>query len=314
MGWIGLAAGTFPDASEAVRVAEGRAELRIVEVSGPETMAALGGCDALVVGLHELTDQHFAALPGSVRVIGRAGVGLNSINLTAADEHAVTVVYQPDYATDEVASHAVALIFALSRRLVHADRIARSAWPSWAEFESMRPLSESRVAVIGLGSIGRTVATRLLPLAREVVGFDPIVTVEGIRRAATLTEALTGSDVVTLHVPFNARTTAMIDESAIELMAEGALLVNVARGGLIDESAVAAALRSGRLGGAGLDVLAAEPPPLDDPLLSTPNTVLTPHMAWLSASSRIRLQQWSFESVLSILDGTDIEHGRIARA
>jgi D-3-phosphoglycerate dehydrogenase / 2-oxoglutarate reductase len=315
MNVIGLADGTFADISALKDAAEGRSELRIAPVNeDPASLGAFDGCSALIVGLHALRAEHFSAMPTSIKVVGRAGIGLDSIDLEASRRQGIVVVHQPDYATDEVATHAVAMLFALSRRITTGDRIARSAWPSWSEFGSIRPLSESRIAVIGLGQIGRTVAERLKPLSGSLVGFDPATSASGIDQAATFEEALSGADVITLHAPLNEHTAGMINSETIDLTAPSALLVNVSRGGLIDEAAVAHALQSGRLGGAALDVLNAEPPSATNPLLDTPNTILTPHMAWLSQSSQARLQHWTMDSVLNVLDHVPVAHGRIAVA
>ncbi len=309
---VALAEGTFSDLTEVTHAAGGIAELRSVAVGGPESLEALAGFSALIVGLQPLTSRHFDALPTSVRVIGRAGIGLDSIDLEAAQRRGVSVVHQPDYATDEVATHAVAMTLALSRRITLGDRIARTSWPSWSEFASIRPLSESTVAVIGLGKIGQLVAALLTPLAGRVIGFDPVARIPAIQQADSVEEALTGSDVITLHAPLTMQTTALINCERIALTHPGALLINVSRGGLIDERAVAEALNEGRLGGAALDVLSSEPPPPNHPLLSTPNTILTPHMAWLSEASQRRLQRWTVQSVVDVLDGTPVTHGRVA--
>lgn len=314
MEWVGVAEGAFVDPSELHLAARNRAQLRFVSLGDAGSVAQLDGCAALVVGLQRLSADHFAAMPTSVTVIGRAGIGLDSLDLDAARRRGIAVVHQPDYATDEVATHALAMILALSRRITTGDRVARSAWPSWSEFDTIRPLSESTVAVIGLGRIGRAVATRLAPLSGRVVGFDPVSRAAEIEQLGTLDEAVAGSDVVTLHAPLTEQTAAMINERTIELTAPGALLINVSRGGLVDEAAVARALRTGRLGGAALDVLSAEPPRADNPLLTTPNTILTPHMAWLSRSSQVRLQRWTMESVLDVLNGVPVTHGRLAVA
>jgi D-3-phosphoglycerate dehydrogenase len=135
-----------------------------------------------------------------------------------------------------------------------------------------------------------------------------------VRRYDNLQDALRDSDVVSLHLPLVPETTALINDAAIGLLRPGALLVNVSRGGLIDEPAVARALADGRLGGGAFDVLASEPPPAVHPLLASPNTILSPHIAWLSSSSQARLQRWTLQSVLDTLNGRPITHGRLAIA
>jgi D-3-phosphoglycerate dehydrogenase / 2-oxoglutarate reductase len=313
---VGVAAGTFSDLAALERTADVTGvDLHVVTIDTPRSLTSLGDCDALIVGLHALRAEHFAAMPQSVRVIGRAGIGLDSIDLSAAETHGIAVVHQPDYATDEVATHAVALLLALARRVVLGDHIARTAWPSWSEFRTIRSLSESTVGIIGLGRIGRAVAARLAPTVKNVIGFDPAaVTTDGIETVDSLDQLLEATDVVSLHVPLLPETTNLIDESALTRMRPGSLLVNVSRGGLIDADAALHALQTGHLGGLAVDVLDTEPPASDHPLLRAPNTIVTPHMAWLSSESQDRLQHWTLQSVVDTLRGDSVQHGRVAVA
>ncbi len=177
-----------------------------------------------------------------------------------------------------------------------------------------RPLSELTAAVIGLGRIGRAVAELLRPLMGQVVAHDPWVTEApaGVSLTETLEEALASADVVTLHLPLTPGSAGLIGTAELALMKDDALLVNVARGGLIDQPALAAALTAGTLGGAGLDVLAAEPPAADDPLLSAPGVVLSPHFAWYSESSQRRARIQAADAMLDYLAGRELRSGRLA--
>lgn len=312
---LALAKGTFSRIDDVVDAYAPRAELKLVQLSDPAAIAEpLAGVDGLLVGLQPLTGEHLRALPETVRVIGRAGIGLDSIDLDEADRLGLTVVHQPDYATSDVADHAAALILALNRRVLVGDGAARSVWSSLDEFADIRPLEECVLGVVGCGRIGRAVAERMRPFVAEVLAFDPAVDElpEGIRRAETLEELLEASDIVTLHMPLTPTTRNAIDDQALRGMKPTALLVNVARGGLVDEPALARALEAGRLGGAALDVLSEEPPPPDHPLLSTPRTILTPHVAWLSARGQARLKSWTVKAMLDVLEGRPPAHGRVA--
>ena len=312
---LALAAGTFSRVDDVVDTYTQRAELKLAQVSEPEALPdLLAGVDGLLVGLQPLTAEHLRALPETVRVIGRAGIGLDSIDLGEAERLGLTVVHQPDYATSDVADHAAALILALNRRVLVGDGAARSAWPSLGEFADIRPLEECTLGIAGCGRIGRAVAERMTRFVAEVVAFDPAVDdlPAGIRRAETLEGLLEEADIVTLHMPLTPATRNAIDEQTLRRMKPTALLVNVARGGLIDEAALARALEAGRLGGAALDVLSEEPPPPDHPLLSTPQTILTPHVAWLSARGQTRLKSWTVEAMLDVLEERTPTHGRVA--
>lgn len=279
-----------------------------------QSLARLSGTDALVVGLQQLGDDELHRLPGQVRVIGRAGIGLDSIDLEAAARLGIAVVHQPSYATDEVADHATSLVFALTRNVVLGDRIARSAWPGWENFTSMPSLRESTLGLVGLGRIGAAVARRLAPSLGRILAYDPAgsESIGDVVHVGSLDDLLRSSDIVSLHLPLTPATARMIDDRALRLMRPGALLVNVSRGGLLDEHAVATALHDGHLGGVAVDVLSAEPPPADNPLLSTPRTILSPHVAWLSRSSQRRLRDWTLTDVARVAHGLEPEHGRLA--
>jgi D-3-phosphoglycerate dehydrogenase / 2-oxoglutarate reductase len=223
-------------------------------------------------------------LPG-LRVIGTASVGFDHIDIDAATERGVAVVSVPDYWTEEVADHTLALLLALVRGVVALDRdVARGGWSSKAA-GPLRVLRELRVGVVGVGRIGTAVVRRLLALGVDVWGHDvDAVTLEGVR-FETLHTLLGECDAVTLHVPLTRETRGLIGRDEIASMRPGALLVNTSRGPVVDDGAVLAALRSGRLGGAALDVLSSEPPPAP-PL--APNLIVTPHAAYYSPAAEER--------------------------
>jgi D-3-phosphoglycerate dehydrogenase len=289
-------------------------DLRFVNVSDLGRLAELtDGAAGVVVTLQPLTAAHIAALAPSVRVIGRAGVGLDTIDLEAAEAAGITVVNQPGYGTKEVASHAVALLLALQRRLCTLDDYVRRGWSGPAELAPMKPVDELVVGLVGAGRIGRATAEMLSGLVGEILVFDPAgpEVPAGVQAVAELAELLGRSDVVSLHLPLLPHTAGMVDAAFLASMVPGALLVNVSRGGLIVESALVAALESGHIGGAALDVFPTEPLPSTSPLLGAKHTLFTPHCAAYSERSSWRLASWSIGDTIAWLRSDTVEHGNI---
>jgi D-3-phosphoglycerate dehydrogenase len=289
-------------------------EVHSVPLVTPEDAAAhTVGADGVLVSTNPLPSAVIAAMAPSVRLIARAGVGIDAIDLDAAERRGIAVFHTPDYCVPEVATHTLALVLALNRRLFAADRVARADWTDWRSFAPIVPMSELSVGLVGYGRIGRAVGELLLPLAGRVLVHDPYVRVDrvGVESVPTLADLLGASDIVSLHLPLNAETTALMGPEQFSSMRPGAAFVNVSRGGLVDESALAAALSSGRLSGAALDVLANEPPPAGAALLGLANVILTPHNAWYSTASEQRVWTMTFEGVLDALQGRPLRHGRI---
>jgi D-3-phosphoglycerate dehydrogenase len=216
----------------------------------------------------------------------------------AAEERGIAVVSVPDYCTEEVADHTLALLLGLVRGVVALDRdVARGGWNAKAA-GPLRTLADLRVGIVGLGRIGSAVARRLLALEVEVWAHDVLpLSLEEVR-AVTLHELLGECDAVTLHVPLTSETRGMIGSTEVESMRAGALLVNTSRGAVVDDGAVLAALRAGRLGGAALDVLPREPPPTA-PL--APNLIVTPHAAYYSPAAEERAYGTCLARVREIL-------------
>jgi D-3-phosphoglycerate dehydrogenase / 2-oxoglutarate reductase len=311
-----VARGVLTDVDVETEHLSGRpAEARLATLATPDDVEReTADADAVVVTIEPLPRESIERFGARVRIIARAGIGLDAIDLEAAGEKGIAVFHTPDYATEEVATHAVALILALNRKLLEGNTIAREAWRDWARLKPVKPLSEQTVGVVGLGRIGRAVADRLRPSAGRIVGFDPYVTgtVEGMDVASSLDELLGVTDVLTLHAPLTDETRGLIGALELALLRPGAVVVNVARGALIDQPALAAALAEGQLGGAGLDVLESEPPAPDDPILSAPNVILSPHFAWHSEASDRRMREMSVDAILDYLDGRDVTVGRLA--
>jgi len=310
-----LAAGTFSDAGVEQEVAAGRASVTLRSIVTPEETARWTvDADAVIVTNNPLTQGHIEALADSVRIIGRAGVGLDAIDLTAASARGIAVYHLPDYATNEVATHATALILALHRRVLAGDAIARSSWLDWRAMGEITPIEEQVVGVVGCGRIGQAVIRRLAPLAGKIVAYDPYIS--NVPPPAvlvdTLDELLIGSDIITLHLPSIVGQAPVIGAHELSLLRRSALIVNVSRGGLVDETALAEALQAGKVGGAALDVLAEEPPRAEAEILAAPSTLLSPHVGWYSASAEPRARRQVVNGVLAWLDGERPTVGRLA--
>lgn len=312
-----MAAGTFTDTDvEREHLAGQAVELEVAPLETPEQVAAAtAGADGVIVTIDPLTAGHIAALGPRVRVIGRAGIGLDAIDLDAAAARGVAVVHAPDYATEEVATHALALLLAAHRRIPQGEALARSgAWREWRRLAPVRPLGELTAGVVGCGRIGRALIEMLAPLTARVLAFDPYVpeAPAGAQLAPGLDALLREADLISLHLPLTDATTGLLGTRELALLKDDAIVVNVSRGGLIDQPALAAALAAGQLGGAGLDVLAQEPPDLADPILAAPNAILTPHFAWYSAGSERRARTTAVDAMLDCLAGRAPRAGRIA--
>ena len=237
-----------------------------------------------------------------LRVVARMGVGLDNIAVSAATDHGVQVTNVPDYCVEEVSDHAVGLALAWTRGLVAADREVRAGrWnPAGAR---LRRLSNLTCGVIGYGRIGRATAAKLKALGARVVISDPHPPADtGGIEVMTLDGLLAASDIVVLHAPLVPRTHHLIGARELALLPQDAFLINVSRGGLVDTAALMAALQSGQLGGAGLDVLEEEPT-VPAELLGHPGVIVTPHIAFASDASVIDLRRSAAEEVVRVLRG-----------
>ena len=253
-----------------------------------------------------------APLPASVverlercRVIVRYGVGVDNVDLAAAAARHIYVANVPDYGVDEVSLHTLALLLAVTRRIASRDRDVRAgAWNVGAR-ETMYRLAGGTLGLIGYGRIGESFhrKTAGLDFARTLVADPALTAPPAGTELATPEEVCRQADVVSLHAPLTPQTRHMIDARQLALMKPTAILINASRGGLIDEAALAEALKQGRLHGAGLDVFESEPPPADHPLLSAPNVVVSDHTAWYSEASVGDLQRKAAEEVARVFQG-----------
>ncbi|WP_417503811.1 C-terminal binding protein [Microbacterium sp.] len=237
--------------------------------------------------------------------IVRYGIGYDNIDVAAAVEAGIPVSIVPDSSSEEVASHAFAMGVALVRRLPAGDSaIRRSEWAGTIAYEAPA-FRDLTVGVVGFGRIGRHVARLYEAIGAQVRAYDPFIDVDESVRSE-LDEALTSSDIITLHVPLSDDTKNLISRDVLARVKPGAVIVNVSRGGLIDEEALADALRECTISGAGLDTFSTEPLGATNPLRSAPNTLLTPHIAWRSNVSVGALQSGAVHRARLALTGGEL--------
>ncbi len=262
----------IPGAQVDVRVGLGAQELREI----------IGGYEGLAVRSATKVTKEVLDPAQKLRVIGRAGTGVDNIDLAAASRRGVVVMNAPGGNSVSVAEHTLALLLALARQVADASQSTRGGKWEKKKFASGRELLGKTLGVIGTGSIGGLVVRRAQAFGMKVLGYDPFLAAEAAEKLGIelvdLSELWKRSDAVTLHVPLTEQTKNMVGGAQIAQMKPGALLVNCARGGLVDEKALARALKAGKLGGAALDVFEEEPPPADHPLFSCPNFIGTPHL------------------------------------
>ena len=240
------------------------------------------------------------------RVIVRYGVGVDNIDLEAARERRIYVANVPDYGADEVAEHTVALMLAVWRRVAAADRAVRAGRWGFAGGRPVLRLAGRVLGIVGFGRIGRRLYQKVRGFGfRKVLVYDPFASVadeEGVE-PAELDRLCREADVISLHAPLTPQTRALIDARRLGLMKPTAILINTARGPIVDEEALLEALEKGRLLGAGLDTFTQEPLPSTHPLRFLDNVVLTDHTAWYSEESLAELQQRAAEEVARVLQG-----------
>jgi D-3-phosphoglycerate dehydrogenase len=274
-------------------------------LSREEIAAILPSYDALVVRSQVKADAEMIAAGTRLVVIGRAGVGVDNVDLEAATRAGITVVNAPTGNTIAAAEHTLALMYGMARRTAAADASMRRGEWKRSQFTGTE-LRAKTLGIVGLGKIGQAIAKRARAMEMTVIGSDPFVTQE---QAATFGVELVSfedlvvrADVITVHVPKTRTTTGLINAAAIAKMKPGVMLLNVARGGIMDEQDVADALRSGRIAAAAFDVFNTEPP-TGSPLLDAPNTLLTPHLGASTAEAQIAVAEEVAEQILEVLDG-----------
>lgn len=284
-------------------------DLTVYDRTAPEDVAArIGDAEVVFINKVRLTDDIFAACP-NLKLVSILATGYNIVDLAAAKRRGITVCNVPGYSTRAVVQMTFALLLEICQQVgLHSGAVHTGRWQTCPDFCFWdRPLIEldgKTMGIVGYGAIGSAVGT-----VAQALGMKLLVTARHERpvpegaRFVSLPELLAQSDVVSLHCPQTAENARMIDAGALAQMKDGAILLNTARGGLLDEQAVADALRSGKLLAAGMDVVSAEPIRADNPLLTAPNCFLTPHIAWAPLETRRRLQAISAENLRAFLTG-----------
>ncbi len=285
-------------------------KLEVFERTSPEDVIERArGARIVLTNKALLPRAAFEALP-ELQLVSVLATGTNVVDLEAARDHGVVVCNVPLYSTASTAQAAIALLLELTNQVGAHDRNVRERWSRCPDFSyTETPLTEldgKVLGVVGFGAIGQRVSRIGAALGMQVVSHTRTPKQDREVQFVGLDALLGMSDVVSLHCPLTEATERLINADRLSLMKRGALLINTARGPLLDEAAVAAALHSGKLGGAGLDVLSTEPPAPDNPLLSAPNCIITPHLAWATRASRERMLKESARNVKAFLDGTPI--------
>lgn len=291
----------------------------IAEPIGPgsatpdEILSAWPEADCVLAGGMRYTAAVMDRAP-SLLHISRMGIGFENVDLAAATERGIAVTYTPDGPTLATAEHAVALMMAVAKDIKKAARgLLYDRRPDYYGRHSAVEIHESRIGLIGLGRIGSRVARILSAMGARVTAYDPYVDADkavalGIHRAASLESLLAESDIVSLHLPLNASTRHLISTRTLALVKPGAILVNVSRGGLVDEAALLKALESGRVRGAGLDVTDPEPAEADNPLLHRNDVIVTPHVGSATYAGKRRILGHAIRNLDLVLNGRRPEH------
>ena len=289
-------------------LAEAGAELVVAPDGSEETLAALArDVDGILTCFEKVTERVVRAAERCV-VIGRYGVGVDNIDVATATELGIVVTYVPDYCVDEVSDHVFALLLAWNRRIVLFDNATkRVGWGAEGLGMRIMRLRGKKLGVVGFGRIGREVARKALAFGMEVLASDPVISPETAAEHGAvmvdLPDLLAQSDFVTLHAPLVPATEKMIGAAELAAMKSEAFLVNAARGPLIDEDALRDALTTGRIAGAGLDVLVDLDPPTDHPLVALDNVIITPHTAFFSQEAVLELEERAAGEVARVLSG-----------
>lgn len=248
----------------------------------------------------KLTADDFPQM-ANCRAVIRYGIGYDNIDVAAARAAGIPVSIVPGTASEEVASHAFAMGLSLVRRLPAGhDAIRNMGWGGIIGYDTP-VLSSLEVGVVGMGRIGQHVARMYSAVGCAVKGYDPFLDSSDVQMTS-LEDVLQNSDLVSLHLPLNKETWNLISADSLKAMRNGSVLVNVSRGGLVDETALADALHAGQLSGAGIDTFAQEPLHAEHPLRTAPNVILTPHIAWRSNRSTSALQEGAVDRVRLVLN------------
>ena len=291
-------------------------EVRYNETGRPlgvdELREALVDVDGVIAGTDRFDAGCIASAP-RLRVIARYGVGTDNVDLAAAAERGIVVTNTPAANSDAVAELALGLILALARRIPEGDRLVRAG--GWQALGGIQ-LAGRVVGILGLGQVGSRLARRLAALGCDVIAHDPQVSHDQARACGARLDSqgtvVGAADVLSLHLPGTLETRGLVDAAFLAAMKQGAFVVNTARGDLVVEEDLAAALDSGQLAGAALDSLREEPPPPGHPLVGRPDVILTPHIGAQTREAATAMGQMAMDDLLSVLRGAEPRHPVVA--
>jgi D-3-phosphoglycerate dehydrogenase len=286
-------------------------EIDAIVVDGEITEAPLEeivtDADALVVMYRPVNAALMDRMP-NCKIINRSGIGFDIVDLDAATERGIYVTNIPDYCIQEVSDHALAMILALQRKVAFYNTMMKAGEWDLNKGWLMHRIENQTLGLVAFGNIARAVCKKALAFGMKAIAYDPYLTDEqiiegGAEPIKDLDVLLMNSDVISVHTPLTPETRGLIGEREISLMKENAIIINVARGGIVDEDALLIALEEKRILGAGLDVFAKEPVDLFGPLIQQERLICTPHAAWNSVESEMERRQKSAEDVIRALQG-----------
>lgn len=300
---------TFPqvEREQAAAKNNGASFERFACKNADEITQAVKGANVALVQFGILNEQAIAGMAPGASVV-RYGVGFDNLDVAALKKHGVSGAYVPDYCTSEVADHTAAMILTQLRKLVPMNAsVCNGDWKPVQVSAPLKSFEETTIGFLGFGRIARSVADRLVPYGFKFVACDPIFNEDTDNphnaRKVDFDGMFEQSDCLTLHAPATGETTRIVNEVSLKKMKNTAYIVNSARGDLIDEPALAAALNSGEIAGAALDVFSAEPLPADSPFRNAANLLMSPHAAWYSDASVDKLQSLVADEITRALTG-----------
>ena len=296
--------------AEGMAILEARGDLRVRVVDEADragTLAAAAAAHAILVRTAPI-DALVIEAASELKVVSRHGVGYDNVDLAALNARRIPLALAVNANRVSVAEHTLAMLLTLAKDIAGHDAAVRSGdWTYRNRLASVEIMGK-RLLIVGFGRIGREVAARARAFGMTIDVHDPfidqgLIEAAGGRPVGDLDAALPQADVVSLHLPVNASSRQLIDAKRLAAMRSSALLINTARGGLVDEAALRLALIERRIGGAGFDVFADEPPLADNPLLDAPNIILSPHNAGVTAESMVRMASEAAANIVDVLDG-----------
>lgn len=297
----------FSDMSRESTAAAG-AGLRLIETqSQAELLTVLPYARVILMTPFARLDAEAIATASRCIAIVRYGVGYDNIDIDAATSSGIPVANVPGASVDEISLHAVTMALSLLRRLPQADASLRSGSWGGTVMDDVPRISHVTVGIVGIGRTGSATAARFAALGAKVIAYDPAVSVSPYD-LVSLDDLLERSLIVSLHATLTQATQGLLSAERLAQMRRGVILVNVSRGGLVDEVALARALEEGHIGAAGIDVFSEEPLPADHPLRGAPRTILTPHVAWRSVEAVSDYQEIAVAQVRAALQGEPMQH------